>query len=430
MIGRVLLVALHCLAVAGLAQTSPVGWYRGQLHAHSYWSDGRAFPEQVIVAYRQRGYEFLSLTDHNLFASDTNQWREVRQDEGGWPPKISGASYDRYAMDFDKESRVTGATNQPVTSVRLKTYAEVKARYEQPGKFLLLPGVELTQSLNGRDLHLNYINLPVVLPCIQGGELIKNVKGSQPVSDLIARNATEARQAAVELRRPHLLILNHPFWRYYDIVPQNLIENPQVRFFEVCNNGGEYAPNPQAAAYTLEQFWDAVNAFRRLRGDPLLYGIGTDDAHHYDAKRITGRNGVGDAWVMVRAAALTPEDLIAAMQRGDFYASSGVLLDEVTFQAQNNTLQVRVKTEPGVHYTIHFITTKRGFNQKVTEVVCPAENKRPARTVPLYSEDIGRIVKTVTGPEARTGWKRTTFTSARVWSPIFPARSRHSFIRK
>jgi hypothetical protein len=179
-----------------------------------------------------------------------------------------------------------------------------------------------------------------------------------------------------------------------------LIDCPEIRFFEVCNDGSDYAPHPQALSYTVEKFWDIVNAFRRIQGRPLLYGVGSDDAAFYDAKRINGRGGVGDAWVMVRAPALTPEHVIAAMQRGEFYASTGVLLEEVAFTPADKTLRVTVRAEQGVNYHIHFITTKQGFDRTITEIASPAKKGRPARTIPVYSDDIGRTVKTVVGTKA------------------------------
>ena len=103
---------------------------------------------------------------------------------------------------------------------------------------------------------------------------------------------------------------------------------------------------------------------------------------------------------MVRAEALTPEHLLAAMQRGDFNASTGVLLEHVAFTAADKTLRVKVKPEEGTAYRIYFITSKQWVDQAVTEIASPAEGDRPARTVPVYSEDIGRVVKTVDGTEA------------------------------
>ncbi len=397
--GRVLCLFV-ITQVAGAEQivqppVSRAHWFRGQLHTHSYWSDGQAFPEQAIEAYKQRGYDFMCLSDHNQFAKSTNTWREVK------PTKVTQAKFDAYVKDFGSawvETKTEKGTNGPVTSVRLKSYSEVKAKLEVPGKFILLPGVELTQSLNGVDVHLNYINLPLTLRSVTGAGIVKVVSGPLTISALIASNATEVAHAALKQQRPYLLMLNHPFWRYYNILPQHLIDCPEIRFFEVANNGSQFAPHPQAPNYTVEQFWDAVNAFRRSQGHPLLYGIGSEDTHVYDDKH------VGNAWMMVRATALTPDKLLEAIQLGDCYASSGVELEDVSFSATDSTLRVTVKAEAGVNYRIHFITTKKGFDRTVTHLASPAEKigvaTRPARTIPVYSADIGRIVKTVAGTEA------------------------------
>lgn len=392
-----------CLALAGQPAQPADGlrWFRGQLHAHTYWSDGRGFPEQAVAAYQQSGFDFLCISDHNRFAGDTNTWREVADKEGGWPPKVLRAIYENYIRDFgpagvDVKTRPDGA----VALVRLKTFPELQARFEQPGKFILLPGVELTQKLGDLHVHLNYINLPRVLPCIQDAQLIKKVHPPQTVGGLLTLNAAEAAQAAAGMRRPYVLMLNHPFWRFHDIVPAHLLECPAIRFFEICNSGADFAPDPAAAGVTPDKFWDAVNAFRCAAGQDLLYGVGSDDAHYYDAARIHGKNGVGDAWVMVRAAELTPEHLLAAMQAGDFYATCGVLLEDVAFSPSDQTLRVRVQAAPGAQYRIHFITTKRDFDRTVSPLAAPAEKKRPARTIPIYSDSIGCVVKTVAGLEA------------------------------
>ncbi|MFA6816526.1 MAG: hypothetical protein WCS73_09565 [Lentisphaeria bacterium] len=375
-------------------------WFRGQLHTHTYWSDGRAFPERAIKEYKQRGYQFLAMTDHNRFANNKGLWRKVEATEKGWPPTICQAYFDQYVETFGKEW-VESKTNGLVTSVRLKTYTELKAKFEEPGKFILLPGVEITQTVHNRGVHLNYINLPSILPCIKGANLIKTVNETT-ISEIIALNALEAEQIAIEQQRPYIIMLNHPFWVYYDILPQNLIERPEIRFFEICNNGSSFAPNVQAQTYTVDKFWDIVNAFRLIHKHQLLYGIGSDDAHFYDPERIKGQDAVGDAWIMVHAATLTPKDLISAMRKGDFYASTGVLLEDVVFTSANKTLRVKVKAEKGVHYRIQFITTKDNFDQSVTEISSPAGKgqRPPARTIPIYSDDIGRIVKTVEGTEA------------------------------
>jgi hypothetical protein len=42
-------------------------WLRGNLHAHTTESDGRRDPELVVRDYAARGYDFLALTDHDVF---------------------------------------------------------------------------------------------------------------------------------------------------------------------------------------------------------------------------------------------------------------------------------------------------------------------------------------------------------------------------
>ena len=42
-------------------------WFRGNLHTHSTNSDGDSPPEVVVAWYRDAGYDFLALTDHDLF---------------------------------------------------------------------------------------------------------------------------------------------------------------------------------------------------------------------------------------------------------------------------------------------------------------------------------------------------------------------------
>lgn len=41
------------------------GWYRGELHSHTLHSDGGLTPPQLLAAARDRGLDFLAVTDHN-----------------------------------------------------------------------------------------------------------------------------------------------------------------------------------------------------------------------------------------------------------------------------------------------------------------------------------------------------------------------------
>ena len=41
-------------------------WYKGNTHAHTLESDGDSTPEEVTRWYKEQGYQFLVLSDHNV----------------------------------------------------------------------------------------------------------------------------------------------------------------------------------------------------------------------------------------------------------------------------------------------------------------------------------------------------------------------------
>jgi hypothetical protein len=59
---------------------APGKFYRGNLHTHSSLSDGKLDPEEVCKRYRERGYDFICLSDHfmphyNYPIADTRGYR-------------------------------------------------------------------------------------------------------------------------------------------------------------------------------------------------------------------------------------------------------------------------------------------------------------------------------------------------------------------
>ncbi len=47
-------------------------FYKGNLHCHSTLSDGALTPRKVKAFYRERGYDFLAVTDHRLLGEETH----------------------------------------------------------------------------------------------------------------------------------------------------------------------------------------------------------------------------------------------------------------------------------------------------------------------------------------------------------------------
>ena len=192
--------ALAGCATGGAKQGRGARWYRGNLHMHTYWSDGRAFPEQAVSIYKQLGYDFIGLSDHNVFADQADCWRTVEDHPKGWPPQVGRPLFDAYSKAFGSEAETR--TFEGETQVRLKTYGEMRSRFEEPGKFLLMPAVEITQYLKeeGVQVHMNYVNLPDVIPFVKGGPLSRPVdEPGVGVTELIRRDAGEVKALANRL---------------------------------------------------------------------------------------------------------------------------------------------------------------------------------------------------------------------------------------
>src|SRR3990172_4116751 len=51
------------------AQTASASWFKGNTHTHTLNSDGDSTPDDVVRWYREHGYHFLTLTDHNFLTS-------------------------------------------------------------------------------------------------------------------------------------------------------------------------------------------------------------------------------------------------------------------------------------------------------------------------------------------------------------------------
>ena len=62
---------------------------------------------------------------------------------------------------------------------------------------------------------------------------------------------------------------------------------------------------------------------------------------------------------MVRARLLTPDGVIEAMKRGDFYASSGVTLRDVKYDAGDEDDRARDRADGDATFTTQFVGTPK-----------------------------------------------------------------------
>ncbi|MGL6225223.1 MAG: hypothetical protein ACRC10_01195 [Thermoguttaceae bacterium] len=362
-------------------------WYRGSLHMHSFWSDGNVFPEQAIDWYKDHDYNFVILSDHSDLQLNADRWKVI---DNPSLEELVQQLLDRYGSDKVQIREVNGQKQ-----VRLKTVWEFKEQLDIPGKFLVIPGHEMNSGINGVTLHGNAINVGSTVR-FQAGETL---------SESIRLNALAVRDAGAQEGRVSFFMLNHPAWPYFDIDAISLANVPEVRFFELINaDGGPSAGEEgEETFWSRENYYDAVNAFRAEKKWPLIYGIGTDDTHNYLSFKDRSANP-GQCWVMVRSEQLDPTSILSAMYRGDFYATMGVELEEVSFK--DKTLSVKVKPKDGLKYTIRFIGTKKNFNQELTPLTVEKKDRRPERKGYTFSKDIGVTFSEVEGTSGSYTLKR------------------------
>ncbi len=366
----------------------PEKWWKGNLHTHSLWSDGDQFPEMIAEWYSQHGYNFLALSDHNVLSNGMRWMRYSdivnRSDTG---------ILDRYKDRFGSHWVETkGDPESKEFAVRLKPLDEFRCLVEQANQFILIQAEEVSDSAEGKPVHINVTNVQ---------ELFEPAKGAT-VREAMANNLRAIVAKEKESGRELLPHLNHPNFGYA-VTAEDLAHVVQERFFEVHNGHPGVNQLGDSKHISIERMWDVANAIRltQLNAEPL-FGVGTDDTHEYH--NLPGARP-GRGWVMVRSRFLTPEYLIRAMKQGDFYASSGVELGDVQFDATTRKLTVTILPVEDATYHTEFVATLKPVED--------AKNGFPE------SDQIGVVVGEVDGLQAEyTLTGNELYVRARVTSSL------------
>jgi len=359
-------------------------WYKGQFHCHTVWSDGSALPEMQAQWYKDHGFHFMCLTDHNVLQLDTNKWKEIApKHEAG---KVSEATLKESRTKFGDwaETKEEGEGDGKKTLVRLKTFAELSEKLNEDGRFLLIPGHEQNVGIAGVSLHGNAINITASIPFPKDFPSVAAAASAWRKATL--ENATNSGLEG-------FWMINHPDWPYYDNAPEELIEASEIEFLEY--NCGAGSRKLQELMPSREKYWDVILAFRHLAGAKPIYLVATDDSHGLMVR----------GWIVVRSEKLDANTLFRAMKSGDFYSSIGVALKDIRFDPATKTLSVEVDPAEGVNYTIKFVGTKKGFDTSKEPFEIPGDANAtggalPARKGFTYSDQIGETFLTVEGTSA------------------------------
>ncbi len=279
--------AIAAASIPVAAKSSSPRFLKGQLHAHTDGSGDSDTPAAEAAAwYESRGFDFVVFTDHNQ-----------------------------------------------ITETRA------------PAGMLVLPGVELTQNLRRcepepepGDACLLHIN------ALFTGETRGRVSLDPPAS--LARVELYGRAVDRAIALGGIAQLDHPNFQHgADLEVLIALAARGLTLVEIENRALDSGNEGDARHGSTEALWDAA----LLRGAHVL-GTATDDAHHYGdaaAARARGETAyTGDrGFVMVRAEK-TAAAIRAAIVAGDFYGSTGILLDRLDLTTENVAVEVRAADAP------------------------------------------------------------------------------------
>lgn len=210
-------------------------------------------------------------------------------------------------------------------------------------KFLVVKGEEVTSRFGDKPLHVNGLEVERFVPPPEGGGSVLEVL-QQMVDGIRAARGVPS--------------INHPNFGWA-ITPDELGQVQRTKLFEVFNGHPTVNNLGGGGVPSLEETWDRI-----LSSGKLLYGIAVDDAHYFKRPEDPAAPRPGKGWVYVRAARLDARALVEALERGDFYSSTGVQMQAV--DASATSLSLAVRTEPSSKYRIQFIGRQGRLLSEVT----------------------------------------------------------------
>ena len=312
-------------------------WQKGNLHTHSFWSDGDDFPEMIIQWYKDNDYQFIALSDHNTIAKGSN-WYKLKESDK------KNNVIEKYKKRFGDwvESKIDSSG----TSVRLKTFEEYKLKLDVQDSFLIIRSEEVTSSFEKKPVHINVTNIQ---------EKIEPIKANS-VYEVMQQTLDTVHAQRKKLNVPMFAHINHPNFGY-GISTEDLKKLRGERFFELYNGHPSVHNEGDETHFGIETMWDLINISYYNDKKPLLLGIATDDSHNYHIKSSDHSNS-GRGWVMVNSKRLDATSIIEAMEAGDFYSSSGVSLKKIN--TTDRKLSIEVDSKLNVVYEIIFMVYQEG----------------------------------------------------------------------
>ena len=254
-------------------------WFKGNTHAHTLRSDGDSTPEEVVKWYKENGYNFLFITDHE--------------------------------------------TITPVD--------ELNRSFGVASKFAVFTAQEITDRTGGKPYHVNALGT---------GSVIMPNLGTAPVQN-VQLNVDAVRKLGGVPQ------INHPNFGWA-LSAAEIAQLKNVNLLEIFNAHPLVNNLGGGGVQSVEQIWDAVLSTGRV-----IFGVASDDVHTVRKLGDRKQPTPGHGWVMVNAPSLDQKLIMEALDRGEFYSSTGVELE--SYSKDNTSMTIALKKERWSKYIIQFI---------------------------------------------------------------------------
>ncbi|MBI2964854.1 MAG: PHP domain-containing protein [Chloroflexi bacterium] len=252
---------------------------------------------------------------------------------------------------------------------------------DQPGEWpVLVPGEEVTVNAMGTPVHINAIGIrtrvePVVVDDVVAG-LQANVDAIRAAGGLAS--------------------INHPNFQWaFDDRQMGRVTGAWA--FEVYNGHPRTNNLRSGGRPGTEDIWD-----RLLSNGTRIFGVATDDAHHFKGEFGNDRSNPGRGWVMVEAKECTPGALLSAMAEGRFYSSTGIVIGEL----RNTSREIVIEIDPRLEekYSVTFVGA---HGRELWRSEGESARYRPGR----MDEYVRAVVRSSRGASA---WTQPVFVDDRV----------------
>jgi len=272
--------------------------YKANLHCHSNLSDGNLTPEELAAAYRERGDSVLAITDHEAPDDHT---------ELTTPELLLFTGYEAYI--------------RPSTECQLDRF-----------------GPEIHLNLLAKEPHnttfiaydpnfCKYMSQEAAQTRKQAG----NLGPRQYTRGYIQSFIDAAREAG------YLVTYNHPCWSMED--PDEVLAYDGFFSLEVYNTGSSRISGAE---------WNMALYDHLLRRGRFVGVHGADDNHNKHPFGHPLCDSFG-AWTMILASELTYPAIVAALEAGRYYATTGPTITRLSFDGA----RVRLECTPAARIVMH-----------------------------------------------------------------------------